>query len=431
MRILLTSHLPLEGSATGRSTFDLACGLRAAGHEVECLVVDRGAGGRPEPGVRVRQNSEAEVHALPPKTDEFGCASGLAVRRVSCRQGDRRADLAWDFPCFFSHPRTCQTFGQLTDRQIGEYRSKLRRRLDQSVEAFNPHIIHCQHLWLWAHLALESGVPYAVTAQGPELRVWREDPRYQGLVEQAAENSGRILVGSRLVRDEVHSTFRAVADLVELAPTPLDCSLLQPPANHPDTLAQLGLTGVHGPIVVLASDLAPCEGAETFLNAAAILQMHRPDVTTVLCGDGPQREELQFQARRLGLQRTVFVGEPGRQQRAALMAAADLVVVPSRDGTALRTALEALAQGTPVLAARVGPLPKVLGREVGGLVEPDDHELLAESLLRALADHWKETKGPKGRQLAAEQHALPATVECHLAIYRAILAQRFGAGPQP
>ena len=62
-------------------------------------------------------------------------------------------------PCLGSHPFTRLSFADLSDDQIVEYRNALRRKLDRCVERFDPHLIHCQHAWLFAHLALESGAP--------------------------------------------------------------------------------------------------------------------------------------------------------------------------------------------------------------------------------------------------------------------------------
>ena len=182
MRILLTHHLPLEGSDTGRATRDLAAGLTAAGHEVLCLVVE----GRYGPA---------------------SVAEEFAIERVRCAPGDPEADVAFDVPGLESLPFTRQTFEDLSDFQLVEYRNALRRRMDRCVEKHNPHLIHCQHAWLFAHLALESGAPYVVTAQGPDLHLVATSARYRRLVEQALENAATILVHSQAVARQVTELF--------------------------------------------------------------------------------------------------------------------------------------------------------------------------------------------------------------------------------
>lgn len=55
-------------------------------------------------------------------------------------------------------------------------------------------------------------------------------------------------------------------------------------------------------------------------------------------------------------------------------AAADVFVVPSRMEDAPRTAVEAIACGTPVIASNVGGIPSVVNDQIGKLVEPDPEE---------------------------------------------------------
>src|SRR5688500_7118525 len=99
MRILITHHLPLEGSASGRATRDLAAGLTEAGHEVLCLVV------------------EGRVAQLQPQ--RFG------IERIVCGPGDPQADLPFDMPCLRAHPFTRLTFAELSDDRLVEYRNAL------------------------------------------------------------------------------------------------------------------------------------------------------------------------------------------------------------------------------------------------------------------------------------------------------------------
>ena len=103
-----------------------------------------------------------------------------------------------------------------------------------------------------------------------------------------------------------------------------------------------------------------------------------------------------------------------------VMAAASAVVVPSiYEGFGL-PALEAMAVGVPVVAARRSSLPEVCG-DAAYLVEPDPAGL-AEGLLAALdggAD--VEAMVARGRH-RAERFTWEASVSAHAAVRRVLLA---------
>jgi hypothetical protein len=173
--------LPLDGSPQGEITRDLARGLLLAGHQVRCLVVDD-----------VRHGNE-----------EFGSL----VRRIVCRRDPAGADLPFEFPCFTSHPRSTQLFSALNDAQVAQYREVLRLALDDEVDEFNPHIVHCQHVWIFGHLALEAGVPYVLSTDGSELPMLSVDQRYARLAQEAAENAGRLIVSDEKLGAQIVKAF--------------------------------------------------------------------------------------------------------------------------------------------------------------------------------------------------------------------------------
>jgi hypothetical protein len=166
MRILLTSHEPLSTAPAGARAAQLAALLAAAGHEVRLLAVDDSAQG-----------------AAPNE------------RRVVCSQ-QAGADITMPRPTFSVAGSQHLAFDQLTDQQIDLYRDTLREVFDEEIHRFDPHLVHAQHLWLLAHLALESGVAYVAEAWGPELTTLGNDARWDRYMSEAAENAAQILTNS-------------------------------------------------------------------------------------------------------------------------------------------------------------------------------------------------------------------------------------------
>jgi glycosyltransferase involved in cell wall biosynthesis len=134
--------------------------------------------------------------------------------------------------------------------------------------------------------------------------------------------------------------------------------------------------------------------------ADAIAACARAGVPLVVAGDGPQLEAL----RALGGD-VRFTGRVSATELAALRREAALAIVPSRYAEILPlAALEAMAAGLPVVAARAGGLADVVPAE--GLYPPGDVAALA-SRVRAL---WRSAEAGDRALVVARARFAPAVV---------------------
>lgn len=135
-------------------------------------------------------------------------------------------------------------------------------------------------------------------------------------------------------------------------------------------------------VLLTLSRLHPKKGLDTFLEALASM----PDCYGWLAGDGPLQRELEGLAAKLGvMDRVRFLG--WRTDRAALLRAADVCVLPSRYEPFGTVILEAWAAGVPLVACKsAGPAAHVEDGLNGLLVDIDDAKGLAAAMRRAFAD---------------------------------------------
>lgn len=156
-------------------------------------------------------------------------------------------------------------------------------------------------------------------------------------------------------------------------------------------------SSMDGPTVVCVGRLCEQKGQDLLLAAWPDVVRDHPSARLLLVGDGPERAELERQAR--GLHRVHFVGWQDDVQ--PWLSRADLVVMPSRwEGMAL-TLLEAGAAGRAVVVSDVwGVSDVVAGTPVTAAVVPTgDVEALGAAIGRRLAD-------PERRRIeAAALHA--------------------------
>lgn len=146
-------------------------------------------------------------------------------------------------------------------------------------------------------------------------------------------------------------------------------------------------------VVLFVGRVQPLKAPDVLVRAAGELLRHDPGlrgrlhvvVLGGLSGSGLAEPDLvEAAVREEGLQGVVRTGPPvSRAELARWYVAADLLAVPSRSESFGLVAVEALASGTPVVAARVGGLPSAVG-EAGLLVDGHDPEVWARALTTAL-----------------------------------------------
>ena len=136
------------------------------------------------------------------------------------------------------------------------------------------------------------------------------------------------------------------------------------------------------PLLIALGRLHPHKAFDTLLRALAGL----PGAYLWLAGEGPDDAMLRQLAASLGvLDRVRFLG--WRDDAGALIAAADILVCPSRIEPLGNVILEGWSRARPVVAAAaVGPLGLIKDGETGLLVPIDDPAALAGALSRVLAD---------------------------------------------
>lgn len=138
------------------------------------------------------------------------------------------------------------------------------------------------------------------------------------------------------------------------------------------------------PRVVMIGRLADGKGFDLLVEAAA--EMEREDWSVLLVGDGPIADELSTDIEARGLDDQVFM-TGYRDDVPNVLAASDVLVLPSyREGTP-RVITEAMASGLPVIATDIAGIPEqVEDGESGYLIPTGDAKALTERLETLLAD---------------------------------------------
>ena len=359
-----------------------------------------------------------------------GCAArGVRVEVFGPAQTDR--DFAFDG----AGPGVAFTAVEIADRPRLPGDLRAIGRLRRLLRAWEPDAVHAHGLRAGALAAI--AVAFARTPAGrPPLVVTVHNAPPAGGVTSAiyrvlelivARGADSVLCVSADLEDRMRAAGarrvgHAVVPAVRIpltadvpAETRPEIRADVPAQTRAEIRAEFGARPGQA-LVLGAGRLAAQKGFGLLLDAAARWDDIEPVPLLVIAGEGPLAAGLRSRAVSLGL--TVrFAGQ--RADVPALLAAADVFVLPSAwEGQSL-VLQEALRAGVPIVATRVGGNPEVAGEDAAILVPADDAPRLADAVRTVLGD---PALAARLRRAAADRAAgLPgedAAVDAALAEYR-------------
>lgn len=199
---------------------------------------------------------------------------------------------------------------------------------------------------------------------------------------------------------------------VQIVPNGIDLAYFDPSGlNRAAARASLGVSQ-NAFVVAAAARLSREKGIDTLLQAAA----QRTGMTFLVAGDGPLKSTL---ARHLP-PNAKLLGR--RDDIRPLLAAADVFAVPSRREGQGISALEAMAAGAPLVAARVGGLADMLADgETALLVPPADPDAIAAALSRLQSDtRLRQKLVANAAVIVRERYDLPTMLTAVTEVYREV-----------
>jgi glycosyltransferase involved in cell wall biosynthesis len=142
-------------------------------------------------------------------------------------------------------------------------------------------------------------------------------------------------------------------------------------------------------LVLNVARLEDFKGQDVLLKAWVDIVAANPKTQLWIAGTGSLETALKKIVVRLGLQDNVkFLGFVPQAEVHALMEAADLFVLPSREEPFGIVLLEAMAHRLPVVASKVGGIPEVLpSNDDVALVAADDVQALTQAMQTVLANN--------------------------------------------
>jgi len=161
------------------------------------------------------------------------------------------------------------------------------------------------------------------------------------------------------------------------------------------------------------------KGVMNFIKAIP-LASREPTASFLIGGDGSLRDEIEKQVKDANLgDKVTLTGWIPYDELSQYLNKIKLLVIPSYGEIGPHIVFEAMACGTPVLAAPVGVMPDVIkDGETGFIMEDNSPQCIAANVIRALNHPNLNEIAKAARQLVEKEYTHEAAVER----YRSILA---------
>jgi glycosyltransferase involved in cell wall biosynthesis len=299
-------------------------------------------------------------------------------------------------------------------------------QLTRHFRRTRPHLVHTHSgkAGILGRLAARrAGVPIIVhTVHGPSFGSF-QGPLANAVFATAERQAGRVTdqfvsVAQAMTRQYVEAGIAPVERFTTIR-SGFDLEPFR--QARPDATLRAQLDLAPGDIVIgKIARLAPLKGHEDLWRMLPAFSQANPRIKVLLVGDGPLRESLQTQLRRMDqVVRVRFAGLVAPEEMARYVSLMDVVVHLSRREGLARALPQALAAGRPVVAYDCDGAGEVCRDGVTGfLLPPGDTAGATRRLLELAGDPGlRERLGRRGQELVCAEFSVNRMVEDLHALY--------------
>ena len=188
---------------------------------------------------------------------------------------------------------------------------------------------------------------------------------------------------------------------------------------------------LHRPMLLYVGRVAHEKNIGFLLEVIKLLKDSVPDVLLVITGEGPALPSLRASVKAQSIEPNVqFIGYLDRNTELnACYKAADVFVFASKSETQGLVLLEAMAQGTPVVAIAELGTASILIEEQGALISKENESEFVQKVHSLLINKQRRNLiGDAGREYALKNWSAQVQAERMLKFYSALLSAHYGQG---
>jgi len=225
-------------------------------------------------------------------------------------------------------------------------------------------------------------LPYVTTLHGTDITLVGLDRSYLPVTRFSIEQSDAVTSISQYLKDRTVNEFD-VQNEIHVIPNFVNCDLYTRNNKHADDRTRYATPDEK--ILVHLSNFRPVKRVCDVIEIFDRVQQKVP-AKLLMIGDGPDRANAEWLARKKGLQSRVhFVGKTDNVENK--LAVSDLMLMPSELESFGLAALEAMACKVPAISTNVGGVPELIEHGKSGmLADVGDVTTMAKYAIDLLSD---------------------------------------------
>ena len=264
------------------------------------------------------------------------------------------------------------------------------------------------------------GIPYVVTIHGQDFYdTIKRSPAEKAVVAGVLREAAQVIMVSTKLREIAEQAALPGLEKTVIVPNGVSLNKLYR-KKSPLAKRYKGKT-----VLLSVGNLIPRKAHAYVLQALKDLVKNYPTLHYIIVGDGQEREQLEQQARELGLENHVdFVGRVEHAVAFEYMSFCDLFVLPSWAEAFGVVYIEAMAHGKPVIGCYGEGVEDIVEETITGLlVPPKDSAALVEKITVLMDPAVRTQMGKAGRKVVETRFTWDANARQMQDLYRPIVSE--------
>lgn len=246
---------------------------------------------------------------------------------------------------------------------------------------------------------IDNGLKVITTLHGTDITLVGRNASFLPITRYAIEQSDIVTTVSYFLRDEVRETFTCSKDIsvIHNFIDPDEYNNIDS-SNLRKTLAPKGEK-----LLIHVSNFRPVKNVMDVLEIFVNVRKKLP-ARLVLVGQGPDLPHLEHKAKEYGISDDILT-MGNRESVIDILAATDILLLPSRTESFGLAALEAMASGIIPLTSNAGGLPEVIDHGVSGwMADVNDLKTMSDLAIKTLQNSTLlENMSRKAREAAFQK----------------------------